>query len=511
NKKVPTGEIEIQVSAMEVLNECETPPFPVMEGKSRDAGETAEEIRLQYRYVDLRRERMSRNLRLRHQVVNAIREHMNAEGYWEIETPILYKSTPEGARDFLVPSRKQPGTFYALPQSPQQFKQMLQTAGVEKYYQIARCFRDEDARGDRQPEFTQLDVEASFVDESDIMGLLERVVARVMKEVKGIELSLPLPRMAYAEAMLKYGKDAPDLRFGLEIVELSAIAKGCGFSVFEKALEKKYGCVRGLVVAGAKDFSRKRVTDLEERLKSQFPKVGGLPWFKVEKGVPTGGMSKFIAEKGAEWIKALGAKEGDICFFGADEEDTVCSALGALRVWLGQELGLIPADTFNFCWIVDFPMFEYSEEDNRWVARHHPFTSPKPEHLDILESDPRSVGARAYDLVLNGSEIAGGSIRMHRPKVQQRVFKALGIADEDAQALFGHLLHALSLGTPPHGGIAMGLDRFVMILAGEQTIREVIAFPKTLQARCLLTGAPAEVEQKQLDELGLKIAPPKKP
>ena len=513
NKKVPTGEIEIEVSALDVLNECETPPFPIVEGKSRDAGEVSEDIRLQYRYLDLRRERMSRNLRLRHQVTTAIREHMNAAGFWDIETPILNKSTPEGARDFLVPSRKHHGTFFSLPQSPQQFKQMLQTAGVEKYYQIARCFRDEDARADRQPEFTQLDVEASFVDEDDVMGLMEGLVARIMKDVKGIGISLPIRRMTFAEAMSKYGKDAPDLRFGLEIADLSAAAKGCGFSVFEGALEKPYGCVRGICVKGAaKDFSRKRITDLEARLKSQYPRVGGLPWCKVEKGVPTGGIGKFLAENAAPWLEGLGAEEGDICFFGADEEDTVCSALGTLRLWIGQELNLIPENEFNFCWIVDFPMFEYSEEDDRWVARHHPFTSPQPQHLETLESDPRGVLARAYDLVLNGSEVAGGSIRMHRPSVQQRVFKALGIDEEEAKLRFGHLLQALGYGTPPHGGVAMGLDRFVMILAGEQTIREVIAFPKTLQARCLLTGAPDAVDDKQLEELNIRVVPaPGKP
>ncbi len=519
NPNMETGNIEIIVEKLDILNTCKPLPFPIA-----DTDEASEEIRLKYRFLDLRRPKMQNALKLRYDIIHVIREHLREKGYWEIETPILTRSTPEGARDYLVPSRKYPGNFFALPQSPQQFKQMLQTAGVEKYFQIARCFRDEDMRGDRQPEFTQLDLEASFIDEENIMNLSESLFAQIMKEIMDVKITLPLPRLTYEEAMHRFGKDAPDTRFGLELVNVTDIAgKVEGFGLFDDALAAEGKVYSINAVRAGKDFSRKNITELEKELKSQFPRVKGLLWAKVEKEVLVGGIAKFFDESLTKKLSAtMDAKDGDLLFFIADAEEVVFEGLGTLRLWLGKRLNLIDDNKYNFLWVVDFPMFEYAEEENRLIARHHPFT--QPANLDFeninFDNDKEFLGfkslvelqktinmlkARAYDLVLNGVEIAGGSIRNHKPENQHKIFKTLGISDETVQEQFGHLLNALSFGTPPHGGIASGIDRLVMILCGFSTIREVIPFPKTLQSKCLLTEAPSSVETKQLDELGISV------
>ena len=521
NPNMETGDIEIIVEDLEILNACQPLPFPIA-----DTDEASEEIRFKYRFLDLRRPKMQNALKTRYDVIHIIRSFMRDNGFWEIETPILTRSTPEGARDYLVPSRKYPGNFFALPQSPQQFKQMLQTAGVEKYFQIARCFRDEDMRGDRQPEFTQLDIEASFIEEDDIMGMTERLFAQIMKEVKNIDITLPLPRMSYAEAMQRYGKDAPDTRFGLELINCTELAKKVDFKLFTDALEAQ-GKVYAINASGAgKDFSRKQITELENDLKSQFPRVKGLLWTKIENNAAVGGIAKFFDETlTKELCEVTNAKDGDLLFFIADAEEIVFEGLGTLRLWLGKKLNLINENQFNYLWVVDFPMFEYAEEENRLVARHHPFTQPK--NLDFEQANFDSsqaflgfgsevklyeaineIKARAYDLVLNGVEVAGGSIRIHNPEYQRKVFKTLSIDEATVEEQFGHLLKALSFGTPPHGGVAAGLDRLVMILSGFNTIREVIPFPKTLQSKCLLTEAPSVVEEKQLTELGISVIPP---
>lgn len=497
NPHLPTGEVEVAVEHLEIL--AKSKPLPFLPDEDVKA---SEETRLRYRFLDLRRPRMQRNLRLRHKVCLAIRQYLDAQGFIEVETPMLTRSTPEGARDFLVPSRLEPGKFYALPQSPQLFKQILVCSGVERYFQIVRCFRDEDLRADRQPEFTQLDLEMAFLeDPEELFSLLEGLVAHVFRETLGIAIETPFPRIPYAEAMARYGSDKPDLRFGLEIVDLSELFAHAGFQVFESAL-REGGVVRGLPVPGGAELSRGELGKLEEAARKAG--LGGLLWVKVGEGlqsplskhVPGGVLEKAAAQAG------LG--KGDLLLLAAGPQKTVAQALGELRLRLARERGLIPKGRWAFAWIVDFPLFKLSEE-GRVESEHHPFTSPRDEDLPFLETDPLRVRAKCYDLVLNGVELASGSIRIHRRELQERVFKILGIGPEEAERRFGFFLRALEYGAPPHGGIAFGLDRWVMMLAGENSIREVIAFPKTATGACPLTGAPAEVDESQLRELHIKV------
>jgi aspartyl-tRNA synthetase len=492
NPGLPTGEIELAVSELELLADAETPPFQIDEDEP-----VGEELRLRYRYLDLRKERMRDTMVLRHNVVKTIRDHLSDEGFLEIETPILTRSTPEGARDFLVPSRLAPGSWYALPQSPQLFKQLLMVGGIERYFQIPRCFRDEDSRADRQPEFTQLDVEMSFVEEEDVYALIDPLMKRVLA-VGGIEVELPLERMTYDEAMLRYGSDRPDRRLGVEIVELTDVFRGSAFKVFGGAVESG-GVVRALRARG--DFPRSRIDRLEEKAKSLGAK--GLAWAVVEGSGWRSPIAKFLSEDEiARATAAVEASEGDVILFAADKPEVAARVLGGLRadVAEGEPQG---HDCF---WVVDFPMFEWNEGEGRWDAAHHPFTSPSGD----LEGDPGTWSSRAYDVVLDGFELASGSIRINRPDVQQKVFDALGIGPEEAHARFGFLLEALTYGAPPHGGIAFGIDRIVALLAGRDSIRDVIAFPKTASGADPLTGAPAAVDERQLRDLGVKstVAPP---
>jgi aspartyl-tRNA synthetase len=499
---LPTGAVEVKAEELVVFNRCPTPPFEVSELPGVELAN--EDLRLQYRYLDLRRPSLQRVLALRHTMIKAIRDHLSAQGFLEIETPFLGRSTPEGARDYLVPSRVSPGCWYALPQSPQLYKQLLMVAGYDKYFQIARCMRDEDLRADRQPEFTQLDFEMSFVEQDDVFRVIEGLTAAVFRECLGYEVKLPLPRLQYEDAMLKYGSDKPDFRFGLEIVECSDLAPGTQFQVFKNAVASG-GKVRAINVPGAADkLSRKHLDELGEYAK-QF-NAKGLAWAKVEAEKLTSPIEKFLPAANQKALRErLGAKAGDLLLFVADTEDTVCQALGNLRNELARRLGLIdPAKpSFAIAWVVDFPSFTWDAEENRWAANHHPFTAPRDEDLPLLETDPGKVRAKAYDLVINGYEAGGGSIRIHTPDVQSRVFAVLGLSKEQAKEKFGFLLDALKFGAPPHGGIALGLDRFTMILAGTANIRDVIAFPKNKQARDLMTGAPGPVEPRQLKELGL--------
>jgi aspartyl-tRNA synthetase len=501
NPKLPTGEIEVLVEELEILSKSKPLPFPV----DTDEPRANEETRLRFRFLDLRRERMQRNLRLRHKICLSIRNYLSERGFIEVETPYLTRSTPEGARDFLVPSRLEPGKFYALPQSPQLFKQTLVISGIERYFQIVRCFRDEDLRADRQPEFTQLDLEMAFLEEPDeLFTLIEGLVAHVFREAIGVELEVPFPRIPYAETMLRYGTDKPDLRFGMEIVNLSEIFRECDFRLFAEAVERGE-VIRALPVPGAAGKSRSELKRLEDRAKKLG--LGGLIWVKYEHGAISSPIAKFVGEgllrRAAEQAHA---EEGDLLLLAAGPAETVAEALGTLRVELARELGLIPEGSWALAWIVDFPLFKLDEE-GRITSEHHPFTSPHPDDLPYLESDPLRVRARSYDLVINGVEIASGSIRIHRRDLQERIFKLLGLTEEEAREKFGFLLRALEYGAPPHGGIAFGLDRLVMMLAGESSIREVIAFPKTATGACPLTGAPAEVTEEQLRELRLKIEP----
>jgi aspartyl-tRNA synthetase len=500
NPKMATGEVEVEVKELRVLNSSETPPFMI-----EDHADVAENIRLKHRYIDLRRPGLQSNLMLRHKVAQIVRTYLNDNGFIEIETPVLTKSTPEGARDYLVPSRVNPGMFYALPQSPQLFKQLLMVSGFDRYYQIVKCFRDEDLRADRQPEFTQIDCELSFVDRQDIMTIMEGMIARVFRDTLGIELPLPMPRITYTEAMARFGVDNPDMRFGLELVEISNIVKDCGFKVFAEAV-KKGGIVKLLNARECASFSRKELDDLTEFVKIYGAK--GLAYVKVqEDGSWQSPITKFFTDKEIALIdEAADAKPGDLLLFAADTCKVANESLGRLRGLLGQKLGLARKDDFRFVWVTDFPLLEWDGETRRHVAVHHPFTAPLDEDVALLDGDPGSARAKAYDLVLNGSEISGGSIRIHNREIQNKMFSLMGITAEEAEEKFGFLLNALSYGAPPHGGIAFGLDRLMMILTGSESIRDVIAFPKTQKATCLLSEAPGAVDDKQLRELSIRRA-----
>lgn len=494
NPKLPTGAIEVVVLEWKLLNTSKTPPFAI-----EDRSDAGENLRLTWRYLDLRRPRMQANLRLRHKVAQAVRRYLDEDGFMEIETPFLTKSTPEGARDFLVPSRLNPGEFYALPQSPQLFKQMLMCSGFDRYFQIVRCFRDEDLRADRQPEFTQVDIEMSFVNEEKVMTMAEGLMARVFADVMGKELPRPFPRMPWSEAMAKYGVDKPDTRFGLELHDLTDIVRGSGFKLFAQA-----ALVKGMKVPGGESLTRKEIDNFTEFVRNYGAQ--GLAWIKIKENEWQSPIAKFLSDEERVGIaKALDLKVGDICFFQAGEPSMVNAALGNLRVHLGQYLKLIPENTYDFLWVTDFPLFEYSEEDKRYVACHHPFTSPAPGHLEKMQSDPANTRARAYDMVLNGNEVGGGSIRIHSAQVQRQMFKALGFDPAQAEEQFGFFIRALEHGAPPHGGIAFGLDRLVMLLAGATSIRDVTAFPKTQKATCLMTDSPSAVSAKQLRELHIRV------
>ncbi|MGE6375525.1 aspartate--tRNA ligase [Peribacillus muralis] len=503
NPNVSTGTVEVQAESVTILNEAKTPPFIIDERT-----DVSEDIRLKYRYLDLRRPAMFETLKMRNQTTKAIRDYLDGEGFLDIETPILTKSTPEGARDYLVPSRVHEGEFYALPQSPQIFKQLLMVSGFERYYQIARCFRDEDLRADRQPEFTQIDIETSFMSQEDIINTAENMMAKVMKDVKGLDVTLPFPRMTYNEAMGRYGSDKPDTRFGMELKDVSEIVKDSDFKVFTGAVASG-GQVKAIVVKdGNADYSRKDIDALAEFAAIYGAK--GLAWLKVEADGVKGPIAKFFAEDQQQLVAALEAEVGDLILFVADKKGIVADALGALRNKLGKERGLIDQSKFNFLWVTDWPLFEYDEEEGRYYAAHHPFTMPFREDMDKLESDPASVRAQAYDLVLNGYELGGGSLRIFERHVQEKMFKVLGFSEEEANAQFGFLMDAFEYGTPPHGGIALGLDRMVMLLAGRTNLRDTIAFPKTASASDLLVDAPSAVSDKQLAELSLRLAALKK-
>ena len=501
NKKMPTGEVEVIASDIRILSRAETTPFEIDDSK-----EAGDQIRLKYRYLDLRRPSMQRNLMLRHRVTQIARNYFDEQGFLEIETPMLTKSTPEGARDYLVPSRVHPGKFYALPQSPQQYKQLLMLAGMDRYIQITRCFRDEDLRADRQPEFTQIDLEMSFVEQDDVIAVNEGFLQRVFKEVLDVDIQLPLPRMPYEEAMNRFGSDKPDLRFGFEIRDISDIAKGCDFAVFRNAVEGG-GTVRLINVNGYADhFPRKEIDKLADFVKTYRAK--GLAWLKLAAdGNMTSSFAKFLKPEELDAIKErANAQPNDLLFVVADtDRDTALVSLGALRCELAKRLGLARKDDYKLLWVTEFPQFEYSEEEDRLVAKHHPFTAPMDEDVDTLESDPRSVRAKAYDIILNGCELGGGSIRIHDPELQTRMFRALGFTEEKAKEQFGHLITAFSYGAPPHGGLAYGLDRLCMLLAGLDSIRDVIAFPKVQNASDLMMQCPDLVDGKQLDELSIAV------
>ena len=499
NENLATGEIEVRALSLRILSESETPPFPIEENIS-----TKEELRLKYRCLDLRRPDIQSNIIMRSKVATLTRAFLAQEGFLEIETPMLTKSTPEGARDYLVPSRVHPGKFYALPQSPQLFKQMLMCSGYDRYMQIARCFRDEDLRADRQPEFTQIDMELSFVDVDDVIDVNERLLAYLFKEVLDVEVSLPIQRMTWQEAMDRFGSDKPDLRFGMELKDITELVKNCGFGVFTGAIENG-GSVRGINAKGQGSMPRKKIDALVDFAKGYGAK--GLAYIAIqEDGSLKSSFAKFMTEEEMSAIvSALDGQAGDLLLFAADRNKIVWNVLGALRVELAGQMGLLDKNEYRFVWITEFPQFEWSDEEERFVAMHHPFTMPMDEDLDKLESDPGSVRAKAYDIVLNGTEIGGGSVRIHQADVQARMFKALGLTDEVANEKFGFLLDAFKYGVPPHAGLAYGLDRLVMLMAKRDSIRDVIAFPKVKDASCLLTDAPNIVDEKQLQELNIQF------
>jgi aspartate--tRNA ligase len=499
NENLKTGDIEIAAKTLRILSESETPPFPIEENI-----QTKEDIRLKYRCLDLRRHDIQSNIIMRSKVATLTRAFLANEGFLEIETPMLTKSTPEGARDYLVPSRIHPGKFYALPQSPQLFKQMLMCSGYDRYMQIARCFRDEDLRADRQPEFTQIDMELSFVDVDDVIDVNERLLAYLFKEVLDVDVKLPIQRMTWQEAMDRFGSDKPDLRFGMELQNVSDIVKDCGFGVFTGALENG-GSVRGINAKGQGSMPRKKIDALVDFAKGYGAK--GLAYIAIhEDGSYKSSFAKFMTEDQMNaLVKAMDGEAGDLLLFAADRNKIVWNVLGALRVELADQMGLLDKSDYKFLWVTEFPQFEWSDEEERYVAMHHPFTMPMDEDLDMLETNPGAVRAKAYDIVLNGTEIGGGSVRIHQADVQSRMFKALGLTDEVANEKFGFLLDAFKYGVPPHAGLAYGLDRLVMLMAKRDSIRDVIAFPKVKDASCLLTNAPDVVDAKQLDELSIKI------
>ena len=501
NLNIPTGEIEVFAKEIEILNACDTLPFQISGGDDN----LSENMRLTYRYLDIRRSKMLNNLKMRHRMIMSIRNYMDKAGFLDVDTPILTKSTPEGARDFLVPSRTNPGTFYALPQSPQLFKQLLMIGGVEKYFQIAKCFRDEDLRADRQPEFTQLDIEMSFVEKEDVMNEIEGLAKYVFKNVTGEEANYTFQRMPYAEAMDRFGSDKPDLRFGVELKDLSDIVKNSSFNAFSSTVQNG-GLVKAVVAPNANEkFSRKIISEYEEYVKTYFG-AKGLAYIKLTADGITSPIAKFLSEDEMKAIiEKTQAKTGDVIFIVADKKKVVISALGALRLKIGKDLDLINKDDFKFLWVVDFPMFDYDEEEQRYKAEHHPFTSIKAEDLDkFLAGQTEDIRTNTYDLVLNGSEIGGGSIRIFNPQIQSMVFDRLGLSQEEAKAKFGFFLDAFKYGAPPHGGLAFGIDRWLMVMLKEESIRDVIPFPKTNKGQCLMTEAPNTVDEKQLEELFIK-------
>lgn len=504
NPNIPTGEIEIQVTTIEVMNTAKTPPFPIEDGVEVD-----EAIRLKYRYLDLRRPEMQQTLLLRSKAAKLFRDFLDEQQFLEVETPILTKSTPEGARDYLVPSRVHEGEFFALPQSPQIFKQLLMVSGVERYYQIARCFRDEDLRADRQPEFTQVDIETSFLSQDQLLSMMEQLMTRLLKETLQVELATPFQRITYTDAMNKYGSDKPDLRFGLEIQDITDIAAGSDVKVFA-SVAASGGVVKALNAKGCASWSRKELDDLQPFAARYGGK--GLAWITVKDGEWRGPIVKFLKpEEIAELTARLQVEEGDLLTFSADKPKVVADVLGNLRLKLGHDLGLINESEFKFAWVVDFPLLGWDEDSKRYVAEHHPFTRPKDEDIHLFDTDPGAIRAQAYDLVLNGYEVGGGSMRIYQRDVQEKMFKALGFSMEQAQEQFGFLLDAFEYGTPPHGGIAFGFDRLVMLLAGRKNLRETIAFPKTASATDLLTNAPSEVELSQLEQLHIRTIVKPKP
>jgi len=500
NPNLKTGAIEVRAKSLRILAESETPPFPIEENSR-----TKEEVRLKYRYLDLRRPDIQKNIMTRSQVAILTRAFLAEEGFLEIETPTLIKSTPEGARDYLVPSRVHPGSFYALPQSPQLFKQLLMCSGYDRYFQLARCYRDEDLRADRQPEFTQIDMELSFVDAEDVMDVNERLIQRLFKEICGVDIPLPLPRLTWKEAMDRFGSDKPDMRFGMELKDVSEAVKDCEFAVFKGALEQG-GSVRGICVEGQAGMPRKKIDSLVEFAKGYGAK--GLAYLSVQPdGSYKSSFAKFMTpEQLSALTEAMGGKPGDLLLFAADKTSLVYNVLGALRLEVARQLDLIPKDSWKFLWVTEFPLLEYSEEEDRYVAMHHPFTMPMDEDLPLIDTDPGAVRAKAYDIVLNGTELGGGSVRIHQADIQSKMFEVLGFTPERAGEQFGFLLEAFKYGVPPHAGLAYGLDRVVMWMVGADSIRDVIAFPKVKDASCLMSEAPAPVEEKQLKELGIAVS-----
>lgn len=499
NTDLKTGEIEVFAKELKILSESEIPPIHI-----NDEDEAGERIRLKYRYLDLRKPKMQKLLRTRSKIASTIRSFLDENGFLDLETPVLTKPAPEGARDYLVPSRVNPGKFYALPQSPQIFKQLLMVSGFDKYYQIVKCFRDEDLRADRQPEFTQVDIEMSFVDEEDVISINEKLVKRLFKEIKGIELDTPFMRMTYKEAMERYGSDKPDLRFGYELKALNEVVKECGFGVFANTVKAGNDVKAININGGAEKFSKKGMKNLEKLAKTYGAK--GLAWMKVTSDGIDSPISKFLSEEDTKAIiDKMESTVGDLILFVADKSSIVNTTLGALRIEIAKKLDIINEDEFKILWVTEFPLFEYDEDDGRYYAKHHPFTSPADDDIDIVESNPEKARAKAYDLVINGSEVGGGSIRIHDSSLQERMFRALGFTDEEAYEKFGYLIDAFKYGTPPHGGIAYGLDRLTMILTCTENIRDVIAFPKTQDARCLLTEAPSVADKTQLEELKIKL------